>query len=311
MISLRSGLNKIGELKPGVPIPPIPSGFHSFPKSLKSAIYAMNPPLIQSWKNIKTGEHDNEAWTEECQGIVSDGNHWYVVSNNEDIRAIYKFTLNFQSISSVGFPEDHHIGAPGLHDGKIFVPVEGGKAGVWKLDTNLSQLGIFTLGGSSSPQGGNMPWCAINPWNGLLYSSIFGNNDPDEDDFGNVDKVHAYDPNNNFIHLKDLKLHGQILHRVQGGCISKNGHLYLACDTVEHEKGHIYAYSMINGSFLGSLELIYDDDVGAGELESISINHITHTDGQSTYAHVLVLDNDAITDDVYLYHFAVPAASVV
>jgi len=44
---------------------------------------------------------------------------------------------------------------------------------------------------------------------------------------------------------------------------------------------------------LGSLELVYDDDAGAGELESISINHITHTDSQSTYAHVLVLDNDA------------------
>jgi hypothetical protein len=54
------------------------------------------------------------------------------------------------------------------------------------------------------------------------------------------------------------------------------GQFYLACDTIKHEKGHICAYSMINGSFLESIKLVYDHDVGAGEMESISIKHITH-----------------------------------
>ena len=110
MDSLKNSLLKIGEPKSGKSIPAIPSGFISFPKSLREGMHAMNPPMIESWVSVKTGEHSNEVWTEECQGITTDRNSWFVVSNNQmlDFRAIHKLTFNFDPLdppATAEFPE--------------------------------------------------------------------------------------------------------------------------------------------------------------------------------------------------------------
>ena len=75
------------------------------------------------------------------------------------------------------------------------------------------------------PQGGGNPWCALNLMgNGfLIIVSIFDG----------VDSVFAYDPNNNFAFEGELRLQGNVVNRVQGGCFSKNGHLYLTSDSTE------------------------------------------------------------------------------
>ena len=72
-------------------------------------MHAINPPLIESWVLAHTYTIENKIWTEECQGITTDGNFWYVVSNNEDKRALYKFPLDFSASSTLVFPEEHHI----------------------------------------------------------------------------------------------------------------------------------------------------------------------------------------------------------
>ena len=161
-----------------------------------------------------------------------------------------------------------------------------------------------------------MPWCAINPWNGLLYSSKTGepptwdgetftwvDNDP-------VNEVYCYDPlDNNFGFRGSLTLLGKPLHQVSGGCFSKNGHLYLVSDYTED----IHAYSAFNGAFLGSCHVPYDKGgIAQEEMEGITLGHIIHADGVSTDVHVLILDNEGISrDDVYLKNFAVPDPSVI
>lgn len=299
--SLRAQLKKIGEPNPSQAIPALPGGFHSMPQSLKAAMHAMNPPLIENWFMSNVSSFENLTWTEECQGLTSDGQSWFIVSNNEDNRAIHKFASNFTHLGKANLPQARHIGDPSHHAGKIFVPVEGGMATVWVLDTNLNTLGITPLGGASgpSPQGGSMPWCAVNPWNGYLYSSSFDN----------VDRIYAYDPSHNFTYMGDLRLQGGIVNRVQGGCFSNHGHLYLTSDSTKE----IRAYSALNGAFLGSHVVPYEKGgVDQEEMEGITILHWFAGGGISTHVHVVILDNDATNkDDVFLKHFTVPDPDVL
>lgn len=296
---MKTSLKKIGEPKPNKAIPHFPSGFHSSPKSLKAAMHAMNPPLIESWVLAHTEEIDNMIWKEECQGITTDGDFWYIISNNEDKRALYKYRLDFSASSTLEFPEEHHIGQPAFGNGKIFVPVEGEVAKVWVVNTSLVSQGIFDLGGNPPPQGGGNPWCAFHPWNGFLYSSTFDN----------VDRVFAYDPNNNFAFQGELRLQGNVVNSVQGGCFSKNGHLYLTSDSTED----IRAYSAFNGAFLGSCKVPYDKStLEAEEMEGIALGHIIHSGNVVTFVHVIILDNDWPSgDEVFFKHYAVPDENVI
>jgi hypothetical protein len=323
-LSLRESLRKIGEPKPGKAIPAFRSGFHSAPESLKAAMHAMNPPLIEGWLSFHEGIFENLEWTEECQGITTDGNSFYVVKNKKDendwdIRAVYKFSREFTLLGRTLFPHENHIGSPTYYSGRIYVPIDG-TTSIWILDTNLNDRGIFELGkneNGSFLQPGSVPWCAINPWNGYLYSSIAG--DDEASAFG-VDRVYAYDlSGNKFAFMGELPLEGGIMHRVQSGCFSKNGHLYLAADSYSQDGqllngGEIRSYSALNGAFLGSLRLLYDRRYWPGEaeeLECIWIDHWTHDGGDSTYVHVLILDNDGNQDDVFLRHYTVPDPTLI
>jgi hypothetical protein len=306
MISLRNSLEKIGEPEPNGTFKLIPSGFRSFPQSLGAAVNAMNPPLIENWTSLPVDNFNNQDWTENCQGIVTDGNFWYVVSNNKSTRAIYKFSLDFDFIDDEPFDEDQfgadqHIGHPALWNGKLYVPVEppdvDDNARVWVLDTDLLSLDIFELGQNDYRHPpGKMPWCAINPWNSLLYSSVSGN----------VDLVSAYDPNHSFSFSNKDSIHieGEIIHAVQGGCFSNNGHLYLTSD----DSVDIRGYSALNGKFLGSFPLDYGE---GDEIEGLCIGHTINSAGVSSFVHVLILDNEGTEDDVFINHFSVPDPSVL
>ncbi|MDW0212748.1 MAG: hypothetical protein QOA16_01005 [Nitrososphaeraceae archaeon] len=59
-------MQKIGEPEPTASIKPIPSGFHSLPLSLMSAIKAMNPPLKEGWTLVGIDNFKNQEWTENC-----------------------------------------------------------------------------------------------------------------------------------------------------------------------------------------------------------------------------------------------------
>jgi len=293
-------LEKIGEPEPNGTFKPIPSGFHSSPQGLIAAVKAMNPPLIEEWTLAHIDDFYNQDWTENCQGIGTDGNFWYVVSNKEDKRAVYKFSLDFNFIKYVESSEDQHIGHPALWSDKIYVPVEPpderDNASVWVLDTDFTSEGlVFELGEDTNRNPpGKMPWCAVNPWNSLLYSSVSSG----------VNCVSAYDPNNSFTFKKILNIGGEKVNKVQGGCFSNNGHLYLTSD----DSVDIRGYSALNGRFLGSVGLDYGN---GDEIEGLCLGHITNSAGMSSFVHVIILDNEGAQDDVFINHFSVPDPSVL
>jgi hypothetical protein len=304
-MSVRASLQKIGEPKPGKVIPPFPGGFHSAPRSLRAALHAMLPPGIESWANTHQSTFENLTWTEECQGLTTDGRNWYVSSNNKNFRAIHKFTLDFkQSLGAVQLPPGSgtHIGDIDYYTGRIYVPISTPAPKVWEVDQNLNTLRLTALDDNPKP---GLGWCAINPWNGYLYTC------PGD----GADRIHAFDPGSNFAYKGFLLLEGPPVNGLQGGCFSANGHFYLTSDKFVNENAtkEIRAYSALNGSFLGSCSVSYDEsDLEAEEMEGLAIAHLVHNGGDSTYVHVVILDNDATNeDDVFLRHFSIPDPSVL
>jgi hypothetical protein len=309
-ISLRENLSKIGEPRPCKRLIHIPSDFHSKPKptSLKAMIQSMNPPKMESWV-VKCEDHQAVAWwTFECQGITTDGKYFYAVNNNwhKYGMGIFKFHLGYgDAVRYRRWPFDtkNHIGPPSYFERKIYVPVETDDAPrVWILNTDLDTLALATLRGTEiSKQGNKMPWCAINPWNHFLYSSRFGERKRDPP----VTEVHCYDPANSFEFKESLRLQGSPLFKVQGGCFSTNGHLYLTSDASKA----IHGYNVLNGSYLGQFS-VPSDWSGFEEMEGIAIGNLYCKDsGDLVPVHVLVLDNDLprVDSDIWLKHIAVPA----
>jgi len=212
----------------------------------------MNPPLIESWVQSHVSSFENLTWSEECQGLTTDGQYWYVCSNNEDYRAIYKFSLNFnQSLGSVELPtgSGNHVGDIDYYDGKIYIAVADPKSRVWVIDGNLNTLEVTDLDPAVSFF---MGWCAINPWNGYLYSSAGDG----------VHRIHVYDPAKQFAYKGVLPLGGTPVNGLQGGCFSSNGKLYLTSDKYVNEEAtkDIRAYSALNGAFLGAHDVAYDEE---------------------------------------------------
>jgi hypothetical protein len=256
-------------------------------------------PEMSGWSLVADQEIDNEEWTEECQGLTTDGGSWLVASNNEDFRGVHRLSINFNShMGKVGLPAGagSHPGDPDFDpaSGRFYIPVES-KPNVWVLNNQLQTIMVAPLGGDvAPPQGNSMPWCAINPWNGWLYSSTFDN----------VDRVHAYDPSNQFKHVSTLVLGGPTLQAVQGGCFSIAGHLYLTSGGSRR----IHAYDSMDGTPLGSVVVPYSPGGLEGEeMEGIALGHLIHGNGSNSWVHVVILDNDATNrDDVFLKHFSVP-----
>jgi hypothetical protein len=261
---------------------------------------AMNSPEVSGWHKTSQSKHVEKNWTEECQGVTTDGQCWFFSSNNkmDDInrQRIYKFTedMEFLDFFPVGKFGCGHLGGIDFYKGIIYAAMEQ-PSKVLLINSNLQSATEAKLNGkttnSAPPQGKSFPWCAINPWNGYLYSSKFDN----------VSEIYGYDPKDNFKHVTTLELPIKT-DRVQGGCISRNGHLLLASD----ESHNIRCFSMLNGTYLGSTS-IEVSDLTREEVEGIAIWEGRIFEGVQAQIHVILLDNQpTVADDVFFKHFSVP-----
>ncbi len=195
----------------------------------------------------------------------------------------------------------------GSHQGYVFAPLEedgrkrptGMVAAFFdNMEDNASDQGPVFRWGSSPflhafdettlsvdgvlrPQR-SLPWCAVNPWDGLLYTSAF---DPPYDAAGDVSYLYRYDIHHrtdlSFQQLRELRFPYHVagflqsmlsiggstasfslpvytfagvfpvkghLTRIQGGCFSQDGSLFLASDATKHPG--IWRMSMLNGCVL-------------------------------------------------------------
>lgn len=311
--SFRSALRGIGEPGSGRTYPSWDSDFHWAPSRLSETIRLLRNPQVPAWKKRSEKRFRNKDWTEECQGVTSDGTHWYLSSNKcgwvfePERRAIYKFDSRMNLIADHKLGrfleskfgnlkcEGVHIGDIDWWAGRIYIPVEN-PMGLIRLTDDFartSKHGLVGHNGGRPPQS-HFPWCAVNPLNGLLYSS----------DFDNVDQVFAYAPGRDYKHVDTLKL-SKTTHRVQGGCFSPEGKLYLASDSSHDIRG----FSSLTGSYLGSASIQVEEK--DQEVEGICYWKTT-TSNIKAQVHVILLDNDTTSsDDIWLKHYASPVPDLV
>lgn len=308
-LSLRLHLAEIGELG-SRPDLGIVRDFYVLPTSrrLRDIIRAMRSPEPSEWTKTNEGKFYNHDWTEECQGVAHDGTYWYLSSNQDGKQRVYRFSLGNDVVSHVKLAGNgsSHLGDIDYHAGRIYCPMEG-PVKIVVIDTppfsGWWPAALVGESGGAPPQQG-CPWCAVNPWNGLLYSSNFGGDAPGED------TLRAYSLDlaaQRFVHVPsaDIVLREHV-RDIQGGVFSKNGHVLLA----SNHTNDIRCFSVLNGQYLGRASIQKDDSsTVAEEVEGLTIWEGVSYAGVSTHVHVVLLDNDwPDKDDVYFKHYHVPRA---
>jgi hypothetical protein len=283
------------------------------PSSVRELIDACRPPQLAEWSNPERSRVENADWTEEINGIVTDGHGWYVSCNADDDReGLYKLTTSFKVIKKLPHPfdeDDVHMGALCVRNGVLYVPMQYGRWGVWAVDTEFASSRFVAA--EERPEDDMFPWCDVHPRNGLLYTSNFS--DPTH--------LWAYDCVGSQLlrHCKhDIPLiqpsDGKPTTRVQGACFMPKYKWLAVCDVDGSER--IHCHSALTGAFLDRRFLLADTDEGSvgerNEIESIWFFPYRTGQGDLVHVHVVELNNEHHTaDDMYLWHFALPDPSVL
>lgn len=292
-LRLSTQLSRIGE---AFPIS-FPSSFQTAPKSLRDALRSMNSPNMENWRFLFKKKYLNTGWSHEFQGLAHDHQDWYFFNKG----AVMKFDRNYQKIAEQGIPLPlqqqgyDHIGDGDYHDGLLYAPLEHNNYIDPVILVFDASLNVVRSGKLTTTRQQHAPWCAVHPWNGLVYTS--------EGD--SVSTLYAYDAHTfSFIghfRLYDANGQAETLNSIQGGCFSQNGRLYLASGNTDD----IRCYSMLNGRLMGSMPVSYSKGFPEyEEMEGIAIWDLSGS-GQG-HLHVAILDNDwPSQDDLYLYHYGV------
>lgn len=161
-----------------------------------------------------------------------------------------------------------------------------------------------------------LPWCAVNPANGLLYTSPFY---PSPLDTSHLEAFARSMPKGSFSIGFQLRHVGRFdlldesgrplgIARVQGGAFSPGGHLYLVSDTAD---GGILGFDLVTGRKALHHTVAYNpdpfgpDELGE-ELEGITVWDLDSgtPPGIGGQLHVLMIDNELLSDDdLYFKHF--------
>lgn len=212
--------------------------------------------------------------------------------------------------------------------GFLYVPVGGGsynEVAVFNVDLNATEdpfdyIASARLSENPGPAGINAPWVAINPRNGLLYSSAF------YEEVGNLELL-AYQPTVdaggrkvtlNFIGRMPLFSGDGFRQpfkakRIQGGTFSKEGHLYLVQDTAD-EMGGIHAFEMVSGRQMAHIPIQtpYASNEGASPisqtLQGIDIAEYANPSDPTKKAQLHIVMSQENPTKVTIKHLGVPAA---
>ncbi|MFJ2061069.1 hypothetical protein ACIOMM_34820 [Streptomyces sp. NPDC087908] len=289
-------------------------------------------PKMDEWYGH--GEHQySHAWCNLFQGMTPGSQYWYVTSNQSGTgRGVWRLDHDFTKakwMKELSLPAAKHIGAPSYDAARnrLFVALEpGGKGQVWEIQ--LSGTGGWTGAttrirylddGGAQPQNYSAPWCAVNPMDGLLYSSVFGS--PQETP-NRVDRIFAYDPDDNFRLARTITIpYGFYIHRIQGGAFGRIGNLYLSSDR-DDKPGHkkIHGYRVPHGTGNATAIPLGTVDINAPNLEVEGVAVGAPTDflpaggpqGLGDWIRVGCLRVDwASLDNVYMKRYHVPDRRLV
>lgn len=247
-------------------------------------------------------------WSEECQGLTHDQDSWYIAQKTRLWRTPVGRRLNqdLDESQSRGIPDDlknkgfDHIGDLDHFDERLFAPLED-------LDRhNPPRVGVFAAGdlaflGSAALNQDAAPWCAINPLDGVLFSSVF---DPRGLHRYSIEVASGGVTVSEMAALALLDEDGKPLklHHVQGGAFAAGGvYLILVCDHSD-ETGAPKGFSIFEtatGRRLTYRQVSYDPISIGGEIEGVDVwTLIDPVNGApNALVHILVLNNDTFDDD--------------
>lgn len=274
----------------------------------EDALRSLRSPRIEEWKIVSRRELANAKCSRRVNGIAFDGSSWFIASNGTgdafEGGGLYKIDIRDMGLVYADFPTSGvHFGGMDFYGGYLYVAA--GERDIWVVDAALKSPRRFRLPAEGHP-GPDLPWCSINPLNGLLYTSPFNG----------VDQLYAYDPADGFAYCGSLKLKHAPFGGVQGACFTSAGHVYLISDTFEHAypmnpTGHLMAFSSVTGDFLGALPLPNDPSVlEQEEAEDLVMATISY-DGHTAALHLLINDNDLGPDDMQIVAYEPPDLLVV
>ncbi|MFO0724088.1 MAG: hypothetical protein U1E65_09915 [Myxococcota bacterium] len=183
-------------------------------------------------------------WAYIVQGVAHDANNWFITAQY----GIYKMPVDHplddhdggwrisatipSALWAAGY---NHFGDPEEANGFVYVPLEGSRAPlILAYDSNLNLIASaeLTVHGETN----EAPWVAVNPKNGLIYTSNFQIR-PDN-------PIRVYRPRilpgfgvtlffldyvGTYV-IRDEAGTPMSLGDVQGGAFTSNGHLYLVSD---------------------------------------------------------------------------------
>jgi len=263
--------------------------------------------------------HSQLSWTESAQGVTHDDRYWYITQE----MALWRVPINSDLGISVppGYlkveipipnsdldPLITHLGDLNWHDGRLYVPAEGGP-NARLVVFEAPSLEYKPMFAAALAQGDQAPWCAIDPQSGLLFSSRF-----DVDTGG----LYAYSIEVTDDNGVDLTYIGRFplfneqgdamtLNRVQGGVFSQQGHLYLVSDDGVGIRG----FDMYSGQLRLSVPVAYSPhkkaDLSYEELEGITLWDL---DGRAApgiggQLHLLAVKNQLGQDEISFKHYEV------
>jgi hypothetical protein len=331
MKSLKSSLQRI---KKDPPVR-VPSCFQIHPGSLKELVKILNlsSPSLRSLKKRRvTNFEENNA-----QGVTyAYGDTWflsseykifkYQVKGNDLYRPSKVSCEKKRSLSLLIEKTDldkknyDHIGDIDYSNGLLFAPIRSKRGGVPHILLALTE-NFEVVGYAHLTHDTNDAWCAVNPWNNLLYMPIQSRADCicmyDISEFYKV--YHSHQTGNSprlwgraisikkldskFHFLKSDGITSDQSPSIQGIAFSKNGRLYIAR---YNGNGPWYNYLKVYNALTGQLLSTspeYDFPDYWDEIEGISIH-------PSGIIYVAVAINQNIwTDRFQIYAFKYPESS--
>jgi len=260
-------------------------------------VMGMTDPEVGQWFEAGTAFYsENTGFSEEAQGMTTDGAFWYFSSNGD--KTVRKFDNSAQQLGRFVVPPSArggHVGPASYYDGWLYVPIEG-PTRVFKISTTnfpSSQTELHPV----TTVDGHLAWCAVNPLNGRLYTAQF--------DIPQGGMLFSYDRNTLERHPEDDINLGPTpfpMDSIQGGVFTARGRVIL----VSSGPNAAFVFSARTGFCFGAKEL-GDFGSSGSEVESVTVRDWVFNGGLRATVHILELDNDFWSeDDAYLHSYSVP-----
>jgi hypothetical protein len=302
-------------------------------KTLRQMFEALDWPAAF----LPMGNHPDQSapgWSEELNGVTTDGSSWFFTSNRNDKPELWKFpeALNLDDaidrddlppgVKWVHLPTSlqayTHMGDIDYYMGHIYVPLQfeaPRRIAVFDA-TDLS----FVASGPLAADKGVAAWCATNPRNGCLYECAFPENDEPSAPISlsvYAQKIEGSLLSLTYVGEFPLRDHDGLPFKsraIQGGVFSPNGHLYLVADSRDEGSG-VHGFDMISGRRNAFIPIGVSRDLAEGEeLEGLTLWNQDTGSAPEIWGqlHVILLDNDYIAndDDLDFKHFRVPAGDI-